>query len=305
MRGAWNFYDSTQQITDKLRKSGDAIITVVSHFSIKAMKTIQKLSSWKTSSALALVVSFFALTSVRAQSERGANSSDKPLAEARDFGKEIGKEVKNLVREVASELQSWGNGIRGSGKIVSENRELGDFTKVRLANSGDAFIKYGTKREVRVEADDNIIENVLTEVNEKGELVIGMKRGSWNMSKLNVYITIPKLSGVSVSGSGSIEVESGFQSDEMKTGISGSGSIRFKGGVATRHDVRISGSGSVTADKLEADDVNVEISGSGNSDIFVKKSLNASISGSGDVRYKGTPANISKTIRGSGSISHR
>jgi hypothetical protein len=267
--------------------------------------TMKTFFSLKALSVLIFFALLFSVLPSLAQSERGTNVSDKSLAVSRNIGKDIGKQVNSWVQEVASELQTWGNSVRGSGKIVSENRELGEFTKVRLANSGDAFIKYGTKREVRVEADDNILENVLTEVNEKGELVIGMKRGSWNMSKLNVYITIPKLDGVAVSGSGSIEVESGFQSEEIKSGISGSGSIRYKGGVATRHNVRISGSGSVTADKLEADDVNVEISGSGNSDIFVKKSLTASISGSGDVHYKGTPTNISKTIRGSGSISQR
>lgn len=208
-----------------------------------------------------------------------------------------------LCAQIPAHAQFWG-GVRGSGKIVSDTREVAEFTKIRVAGSSDAFIKVGGKREVRVEADDNIVENVTTEVRDN-ELVIGMTRGSWSPSKMNIYITVPALKGVAVSGSGSIEVESGVQAEALKTVISGSGNIRFKGGKAAQHDVHISGSGSVDADRLEAESVSVQISGSGNSEVFAAKSLTASISGSGDVRYKGSPANVSKTIRGSGSVSAR
>jgi hypothetical protein len=107
-----------------------------------------------------------------------------------------------------------------------------------------------------------------------------------------------------ISGSGSVNVESNFDSKEMLTGISGSGDIRFRGGKAGRHEIRISGSGNVKSESLEADDVTVRVSGSGNATVFAKKTLNAQISGSGDVYYKGTPS-ITKSIRGSGSLVQR
>jgi hypothetical protein len=207
-----------------------------------------------------------------------------------------------MVSVQPAEAQFWGKS--GSGKIVSDTREVSDFSKIRLTGSGDVIITKGAKREVRVEADDNVIEDVRTDVGDNGTLTLGMKKGSWNNVHLKFIIVNPTLEGVDISGSGSITVESDFDAKQMHSGISGSGSIRFKSGKTAKHELRISGSGSVMADAIEADDVTVEISGSGSANVFAKKTLNARISGSGDVYYKGTPE-ITKSIRGSGSIVKR
>lgn len=208
-----------------------------------------------------------------------------------------------LLAVPTAQAQFWG-GKSGSGKIVSDVREVPDFSKVRLTGSGDVVMSKGAKREVRVEADDNIIEDVRTEVADNGTLILGMKKGSWNNVHLKYIIVNPVLEGAEISGSGSIIVESDFDAKQMQSGISGSGSIRFKSGKTAKHDVRISGSGSIMADAIESDDVTVEISGSGSANVFAKKTLNARISGSGDVYYKGTPE-ITKSIRGSGSLVKR
>ncbi|MFY8000563.1 MAG: head GIN domain-containing protein [Candidatus Kapaibacteriota bacterium] len=208
----------------------------------------------------------------------------------------------SVIAALPAHAQFWGKS--GSGKIISDLREVPTFSKVRLTGSGDVVITKGDKREVRVEADDNIIEDVRTEVNENGTITLGMAKGSWNNVHLKFIITNPTLEGVEISGSGSVNVESNFDSKEMLTGISGSGDIRFRGGKAGRHEIRISGSGNVKSESLEADDVTVRVSGSGNATVFAKKTLNAQISGSGDVYYKGTPS-ITKSIRGSGSLVQR
>ena len=202
------------------------------------------------------------------------------------------------------QAQFWGRGTTGSGKIVSDTREVSEFSKVHLTGSGDVVITKGAKREVRVEADDNVIENVRTEVGSDGTLTLGMKKGSWNNVHLKYTIVNPTLEGVDISGSGSINVEGDFDAKQMQSGISGSGSVRFKGGKTARHEIRISGSGSVMADNLEADDVTVEISGSGSANVHAKKTLNAQIRGSGDVYYKGSPS-VTQSIRGSGSLVKR
>jgi hypothetical protein len=45
------------------------------------------------------------------------------------------------------------------------------------------------------------------------------------------------------------------------------------------------------------------VNGSGDITVKVVGTLDARISGSGDVRYKGTPAEIKKQVSGSGDIS--
>jgi Putative auto-transporter adhesin, head GIN domain len=200
------------------------------------------------------------------------------------------------------QAQFWGKS--GSGNIISNTRQVAEFSKVRLSGSGDVIITKGAKREVRVEADDNIIEDVRTEVGENGILTLGMKKGSWNNTHLKFIITSPTLDGVDVSGSGSVKVESNFDSNQMQSSMSGSGLVRFNGGTVAKHELRISGSGDIIADKLEADDVTVTISGSGNANVYAKKTLSTRISGSGNVYYKGSPT-TSLSIHGSGSVVKR
>ncbi len=200
--------------------------------------------------------------------------------------------------------QFWGGGTRGSGKILSDTRTVPAFTKIVVAGSGDVIFKKGDKREVIIEADDNIWESVETNVNNEGELVLGMKSGSWNNMHLKFIITNPTLEGVQIRGSGSVEVENNFEGQKLLSNISGSGSVRYKGGKVQQHEVSINGSGSVLAEKLDANDVEVSISGSGSAKIMAQKTLNARISGSGSVMYSGA-ANVNKSIFGSGSVVKR
>ncbi|TAE25291.1 MAG: DUF2807 domain-containing protein [Candidatus Kapaibacterium sp.] len=200
--------------------------------------------------------------------------------------------------------QFWGGGTRGSGKILSDTRTVPAFTKIIVAGSGDVVFKKGDKREVIVEADDNIWESVQTDVSGNGELVLGMKSGSWNNMHLKFIITNPTLEAAQIRGSGSMEIENSFEGQKLFSEISGSGSLRYKGGKVQQHEISINGSGSVLAEKLDANDVEVSIAGSGSAKVMAQKTLNARISGSGSVVYSGT-ASVNKSIFGSGSVVKR
>lgn len=54
--------------------------------------------------------------------------------------------------------------------------------------------------------------------------------------------------------------------------------------------------------KLIAREAEVKIMASGDVEVHAKEKLVASVYGSGEVRYAGSPASVSKTVRGSGSI---
>ena len=97
---------------------------------------------------------------------------------------------------------------------------------------------------------------------------------------------------------GDLELE--LEVDNIKAGISGSGSINLFG-KADDFTATINGSGEINAFDLETKNVSVTISGSGDCRVNVSESLNTTISGSGDIYYKGRPQ-ISTRISGSGSL---
>lgn len=201
----------------------------------------------------------------------------------------------------------FGGGTRGSGKIISDTRPVAEFSKINVAGSGDVIFKKGEKREVIIEADDNLWENVLTEVSSDGELKLGMKSGSYSNVHLKFIITNPTLNGVKVTGSGSVDVEGFFESKRFVSVVSGSGSIRYEGGKTEQHDLTISGSGSINAAKLKANDASVEIYGSGDASIYAAKTLKTQITGSGslDVETSTEGRYFSSHTSGSGSVRFR
>lgn len=191
--------------------------------------------------------------------------------------------------------------VRGSGVAATQTREVGEFRSVSVSSSANVRITIGPERSVRVTTDDNLIDKVVTRV-EDGRLEIGHERGSYHHRvKLEVEITTPQLEGVAISGSGDVHAEA-LDSALFKATIAGSGSIHAKGR-CDRLEATIAGSGDLRLEELIARAVEVRIAGSGDARVHAHESLSASISGSGDIRYRGQPA-VTKSIAGSGSVRH-
>ena len=55
-------------------------------------------------------------------------------------------------------------GIPGSGRVVEETRQVSGFTGIELATFGDLHIQVGEKEELRIEAEDNLIEHFVVSV---------------------------------------------------------------------------------------------------------------------------------------------
>lgn len=191
--------------------------------------------------------------------------------------------------------------IQGSGVEATQAREVPAFTKVHLSGSGDLRAAVGAPQQpLRVTCDDNLLQYVTTEV--RGDtLHIGMQPGSYSFRRdLVVELSAPMLEAVSISGSGSAEVD-GLSGEVFAATISGSGDVTARGSVE-RLSVSVSGSGSMALAGLRARTAQVQVSGSGDVRVDVSEELAVQVSGSGDVRYSGNPRLLSN-ISGSGSVS--
>ncbi len=212
-------------------------------------------------------------------------------------------------------------GINGSENVVSENRTVASFSGIDLQCSANVYFTQGDEQSVRVEAEDNIISHITTEVN-GGELIVSTDGNNIRTHKeINVYVTVKELclleltgSGnmigkgyvncdnmiLSVSGSGNIKAD--VRSLTMKIKVSGSGNLDVSG-TATACDIRIAGSGNVNAKNLQSMNSAVSISGSGKSTVNASNELDVSIPGSGVVHYTVEPQKLRTSIIGSGSVS--
>lgn len=230
----------------------------------------------------------------------------------------------------------------GKGEIVTSVLTVGEFNELEASGAFDIIVSQGDTQIVELEGHQNIIEKVETSL-VNGHLEIDLKRGCYNDYVLTVYITVPDIEEVKISGSGDIIIEEFDELDQLDliiTGsgniygdynfpvnnlsfyISGSGNIDFAStslnisseiegsgnvtlsGTANTHEAIITGSGSFHTFNLITDNTSISIEGSGDCEVFANNTLNIDISGSGNVYYKGDP-NLNINISGSGKVYDR
>jgi hypothetical protein len=192
--------------------------------------------------------------------------------------------------------------VTGSGTLTSETRSVTGFTGIDLRGSANVDVTIGSTENVVVKADDNIVPLIETFV-QSGVLVIRTKNNTnvTTRNPVSVTVTMKSLNELILSGSGNIDVH-GINGDGLNVSLPGSGNITVSG-IANSLTVNLSGSGTIECSDLHVNSVNARITGSGNIYVFASQSLDASIVGSGTIRYSGNPAQVNKSITGSGSIN--
>ena len=88
----------------------------------------------------------------------------------------------------------------------------------------------------------------------------------------------------------------------MEAGITGSGNLAIIG-ATDRLNAHITGSGNLQAEELAAKHVHVTVTGSGDAVVRATDEIDAHITGSGNVRFAGNPAQVKRSVTGSGEIS--
>ncbi|GET20217.1 head GIN domain-containing protein [Prolixibacter denitrificans] len=208
----------------------------------------------------------------------------------------------------------------------TDKRTLPPFTEISLRVSGDVHLMQGDNQSVEIKAKASTINKLITEVKDR-KLVIRFSTTdswfkSWNPGKIDIYITIPQIDALSVSGSGSIlsddEITSrildlavsgsgdikltDLSAEKVSAAVSGSGDIYLEGSdTSDSFEAAISGSGDIKASELKAKNVDVKISGSGDCDVYAVDQLKVRVIGSGTVRYDGNPQ-IDSNVSGSGGF---
>lgn len=209
---------------------------------------------------------------------------------------------------------------RGSGKVVAEERSVSGFERVDLSGVGSATIIQGDTEKLVIEAEDNIMPLVTSEVKD-GTLFLGQKENALltPTEPIKYTVTMVNITGLSASGSGGFDAEtietstlelslsgSGginvttLDADSLAVKISGSGLVRV-GGQVNDQQVDISGSGEHRGTDLVSNIGEITINGSGKAIVRVNDTLDVNIEGSGLVSYYGDPV-VNANVTGSGSV---
>jgi hypothetical protein len=213
------------------------------------------------------------------------------------------------------------NEVRGSGKIVSENRSIQGVQGVSLEMSGQLTVKLGDQESLVVTGDDNLMQYIETNVN-GGTLTIHQPNNT-NLrpsETLRYELTVKSLNSLATSSSGSISAPTlqanqmhldvsssggiqlaGIQANTLLVNISSSGDVKIDQGQTQDQTITISSSGNYEAGSVQSQSANINISSSGSATVWVTENLNSNISSSGNVNFYGNP-NVSQQASSNGKL---
>ena len=212
----------------------------------------------------------------------------------------------------------------GSGKVIMETRKVSNFDSIEINYPAQVFVSQGNSELVEIEADDNFLPGLQTEVR-NGTLRIFYKNvdGKHVNPSQTVKITIvaKELKDVDFESAGELIIE-GVESDELRVSVSGAGNLELNdifvkdlavdlsgagsmaaSGAADELRLTISGFGSFDGEELHSQNVDINLSGAGSATVWTDERLDAQISGAGSVNYYGT-ATVAKNISGIGRVNH-
>jgi hypothetical protein len=212
----------------------------------------------------------------------------------------------------------WGSGVRGSGVERTESRNVSTFKGVDVGGAFDVEITCGADTKVEIIGDDNLLQEVQTEVR-GGVLNIETHKSISPKLKMRIRITTPDLVSLSSSGasdvvingvknekfsvetSGAGSVKASIQTNDLRIETSGAGDVNVNGSAKTL-TMETSGAADINARDLKAEKVRVDVSGAGDVQVSVSEELSVTVSGAGDVQYYGNPKVVNQDVSGAGSL---
>jgi hypothetical protein len=220
-------------------------------------------------------------------------------------------------------MNGWNYGISGNGNVVKETRDVTGFTGVHVSSGIDVYLSEGDQYEVVVEADENLIEVIETDL--KGDmLVVGTDQVNIRRAEAKrVHVTLPHLKELKISSAGDCKGQTPFHCGDLRLSISSAGDMSLEveadrivldisssvdakiTGKANLLDASLSSAGDLDAYDLEARSVEVNVSSAGDARVFATEEISMSASSAGNIYYRGDPKVVHSSTSSAGGIVHR
>ncbi len=209
--------------------------------------------------------------------------------------------------------------IEPSGAVITDNRDLEVFSGVDIHIPATVKIIAGGSPSISIKAQESYVNSISTTIG-RNTLKIKGNLCTASNADVEIIITTKQFSGISISGSASVNSDTPLRSDDLELAINGSGNMLLSvftrntycnvdgsglitlNGTSQKLDVRLNGSGEFNGLGFNSFKAKVKINGSGNASIVTHDKLSADIVGSGNINYSGDPK-IDMSISGSGKLN--
>lgn len=213
------------------------------------------------------------------------------MANLSSFGRLSGK-MFNLSLNVG--------GVKGSGISASETRDLSGFHALEVGGVFEVQVTANKEFGVVVEADDNLLPLISTEVR-NGVLCIKTDRKLSTGNPVRVRVSAPDIESLDVSGAANVSIEN-ISNGGLNVDASGASKVKVAG-ETSKLVVDVSGATKVDAKGLTSENATVDASGASHVAVQVTGVLRADASGASSVEYAGTPTQVMKKTSGAARVS--
>ena len=212
-------------------------------------------------------------------------------------------------------------GIKGNGNVVSEDRAIrSDFETINVQQGINLYITQGKPTNISVEADENIIDLLITEV-KNNELNIYFEKNVNRAKARNAYLTAQSISKIKASSGASVKSENTIQAETLELDSSSGSTMKIRAnaneilsesssgssitiiGKSNSFSANSSSGGTINAKELKTVNAIAKVSSGANIDVNVTGKLTANASSGGDIDYEGSPETVDKKTSSGGSVS--
>ena len=213
------------------------------------------------------------------------------------------------------------NRATGNRNVVTEDRSAKeDFTKIKVSTGLDLYISQGSKNQITVEADENLQDIIITEIQD-GMLKIYSEKNIWRAKARKIYVTIEnleaiaatsgsdvyanetlKVNNLNISATSGSDINISVDANTVETNATSGSDIEVSG-VSNNHISKATSGASIDAYQLQSKNVSAKVTSGADINVYASESIVAKATSGGDIDFMGNPKKVDKKTSSGGSIS--
>ncbi len=214
-------------------------------------------------------------------------------------------------------------GVKGDGNVTTTDRELnGEFNAIEVSRGLDVYLTQGDTESIRVQADENLQEIIVVEI-ENGVLNIYAEENISSAASKKIMVNFKNIDRISTSSGSDVISTTMIKANDLEIYTSSGSDVELEVEVenlicesSSGSDIKLSGStntfraeassgSDIKAGNLKAVKTKAEANSGADITVNTSEELTASANSGGDIRYYGNPDKVEKNDGPSGSITKR
>ncbi|WP_417871774.1 head GIN domain-containing protein [Winogradskyella sp.] len=213
-----------------------------------------------------------------------------------------------------------GTGIDSNKKVVTQDRNISNnFESIKVSQGLDLYITQSNDVSLSVEADENLHDIIMTDV-ENGTLLIYTTENIRRAASKKINLSIDNISAIKATSGSDVFSTNTIKTNSLELNCTSGADITLDVKTETLNcystsgsDIRVSGttkslfaeatSGSdIKASDLIAETSKVKATSGADISVNTSKELTARATSGGDIRYSGNPEKVDKSDNSAGSV---